>query len=317
MQHQRSSLFGKQGMLVFSLFLCVVCKVLAQPAPEKQSIASVFLADFASAPEAERIITAALRIPPDRRIPFISGYFLGRKYHPETKKRIKTQRASSRTKQEATNDRPLPVEKLVTSLTVLDCMTYVEHVLALSTAERADYTGAFLPRLVDIMFDADGKPLQNNLRNHFTSRWGDVNERKGYLTNIARNHPMATSRSVVLNKVGSNRTYYVEDRFMIASGPQTVWYFPTQTILDRKIELESGDILALVCDKEGLDVTHMAFFIEQKGKRIFRHASYTLNKIVDQDFEAYLKEKKELTGVMVFRPRWGAPPPPFYRFVTP
>jgi len=204
----------------------------------------------------------------------------------------------------------------MTSFQYLDCMTYVEHVLALASADRPEYAGAFLPRLLDVMFDARGGVLYCHLRNHFTSQWADVNERKGYLTNVARNHPLAAKREVVLNKVGENRTFYVEDRFMIASGPQTVWYFPTPSVLAHTAPLASGDVLALVCDKEGLDVTHMGFFIEQHGKRFLRHASLTRNRVVDQDFDTYMREKKGLVGLMVFRPRLAAPEPPAYRFVA-
>jgi len=58
----------------------------------------------------------------------------------------------------------------------------------------------------------------------------------------------------------------------------------------------------------------MAFFIEQGQKRIFRHASSILNRIVDQDFDSYLRAKKGLSGLMVLRPRLAAPAPPHYRF---
>ncbi len=281
-----------------------------RPAPP-----TVKVKNLNNANEAERLIAAVLKIAPERRLPFVSGYFLGRKYRIETKKRIKEQRAQPKAKKEADNAQPIPLPLLITSMEHLDCMTYVEHVLAFSSADRSDYVGKFLPRLVDIMFDAGGKPLMNHLRNHFTSQWAETNERKGYIKDLARNHPEAVTRSVVLNKVGNNRTFYVEDRFMIASAPRIVHYFPIIAVLSGKAPLASGDVLAMVCDKEGLDVTHMGFYIEQGGKKFLRHASFALNRIVDQDFEAYLRGKKELKGLMVFRPRLAAAPPFPYNFV--
>lgn len=278
---------------------------------------AVGIRDLQDAGEAERIIASTEAFPIERRISFISKYFLGRRYHPETKTRIRKQRGKRATKREAANQTPKPVEFLPTSLAFLDCMTYVEHVLALASADRADYAGGFLPRLVDVMYDAEGRPLMNHLRSHFTSRWADVNERKGYLANLARGHPAAASRDVVLNRVGGNRTFYVEDRFLIASAPQAVWYFPLATVLNRQAPLKSGDIVALVCQKEGLDVTHMGFFIEHGGKRLLRHASYTRNRIIDEDFDAALRLKKDLPGLMVFRPILTAPPAPPYRFTLP
>ncbi|PKL51361.1 MAG: hypothetical protein CVV42_00490 [Candidatus Riflebacteria bacterium HGW-Riflebacteria-2] len=264
--------------------------------------------------EVERLIASAHNLPVQRRIEFVSKYLIGRRYHPATKKRIKKQRSKPVEKVEASNPNPLPVKILPTSLTYLDCMTYVEHVLALAANTKPAHYDEFLCRLIDIMYNAGGQPLMNHHRNHFTSRWGDVNEQKGYLVNVARSHPLALSRELYLNRVGDNRTFYVEDRFVIAEKPQLMWYFPRTVALEKKAPLLSGDVVALVTDKEGLDVTHMGFFIEKKGKRFLRHASFKLNRIVDQDFEQYLRENKHVGGLMVFRPLLNSPAPYKYSF---
>ncbi len=263
--------------------------------------------------EVESLISGAKVMPPQRRIEFISKYLLGRKYHPETRTRIKKQHAPKAPKKEATNDKPLPVEFLRSSLTYLDCMTYVEHVLAMAACQKASYND-FLQQLIDVMFDAGGRPLMNHHRNHFTSHWGVVNERKGYLTDVARHHPKALSRGLYLNRVDNNRTYYIEDRFMIAEEPQLMWYFPVAAVLDGSAPLQSGDIVAMVTDKEGLDVTHMGFYIEQNQKRWLRHASLKLNRVTDQDLAEYLRDGKHIKGLMAFRPVLQAAAPATYRF---
>ena len=180
-------------------------------------------------------------------------------------------------------------------------MTYVEHVLAIATCHKASYRDEFLPRLVDIMFDANGKVLMNHYRNHFTSHWADINEGKGYLFNVARNSPESKIRRTILNKVGTNRTFYVEDAFLKYVEQQPIQYFPMSVIFNKKVELKSADIIAFVTDKEGLDVTHMAFFIRRNGKDWIRHASLKQNRVVDQDFYSYLKNQKKCLGLMVFR----------------
>ncbi len=266
--------------------------------------------------EVERLIAGAAALPVQRRIEFISKYLLGRRYHPETKERMKKQSAKPVEKKEATNVEPIPVEFLRTSMTYLDCMTYVEHVLALAASEKPDYYNGFLCRLIDVMFNSGNQPLMNHHRNHFTSFWGDINESKGYLSNIARNHPRAVSRELVLNRVGANRTFYVEDRFMISVKPQTMWYFPVEAALQHLTPLASGDVVAMVTDKEGLDVTHMGFYIEYGGRRWLRHASLKLNRIVDQDFDQYLRDGKHIKGVMAFRPVLKAAAPAIWRFET-
>lgn len=263
--------------------------------------------------EVEKLISGAKDMPTQRRIEFISKYLLGRKYHPETRTRIKKQQAPKAPKKEATNDKPLPVEFLRSSLTYLDCMTYVEHVLAMAASQKASYS-EFLQRLIDVMFDAGGKQLMNHHRNHFTSHWGVVNERKGYLIDIARHHLKAVSRGLYLNRVGSNRTYYIEDRFMIAVEPSLMWYFPVTAVLDGSAGLQSGDIVAMVTDKEGLDVTHMGFYIEQNDKRLLRHASLKVNRVTDQDLAEYLRDGKHIKGLMAFRPVLQTAAPAAYRF---
>lgn len=305
------------GRLVFSLiFMLLSGFFAAMPATGAEKAAPVVkLPKSADRVEVERLIINSLKFPAQRRVEFVSRYLIGRKYHPETKDRIKKQSGVPVEKKEAVNADPMPVTALRTSMAYLDCMTYVEHVLAITSCTRAAYEQEFLCRLIDIMFDAGGAPLMNHHRNHFTSHWGDVNERKGYLVNVARNHPQAVMRELILNKVADNRTFYIEDRFMIAQKPMQMWYFPVAAILDGRFQPASGDVVAMVTDKEGLDVTHMGFYIEHTRQRWLRHASIKLNRVVDQDFDQYLRNGKHIRGLMVFRPLLKAPQPPHYRFV--
>ena len=319
----KSAAFPVRSGFAWALCFCLFFSCAGRSAAEGP--AEITIKSMEDKAEAEALIAAVAHMPPQKRIEKISEYFLGRKYRPDTKARLAELAAArkpkpgkkpkSKAKKEATNAEPLPVRLFPTSLTYLDCMTFVEHVLAFAAARKPDYTNAFLPRLVDVMYESAGKPLFCHERKHFTSVWADHNERKGYLTNVARGHPLAKVRRVLLNKVGTNRTFYVEDRWMIATAPQPVFYFPTTVVLAGSAPLASGDILALVTDKEGLDVTHMAFYIEKAGKPLFRHASLLKNRVIDEDFFSYVKNKKGLVGLMVFRPRLTAPRPAPYRFI--
>jgi hypothetical protein len=296
------------------LIVCFLTLACGLYAGGKTVVPVVGLRKSSDAIEVERLIASALKLPVQRRIEFVSKYLIGRRYHPDTKKRIKKQRKKPVKKVEASNGKPLSVKILPTSMTYLDCMTYVEHVLALAASTKPEYQEEFLCRLIDVMYNANGQPLMNHHRNHFTSQWGDVNEQKGYLINVARDHPLAQKRELYLNRVGNNRTFYVEDRFTIAEKPQLMWYFPRTVVLDKKAPLFSGDVVALVTDKEGLDVTHMGFFIEKKGKHWLRHASYKLNRIIDQDLEKYLLDNKHVGGLMIFRPLLQSQAPYRYSF---
>jgi hypothetical protein len=229
---------------------------------------------------------------------------------------------SKKVKEEAVNASPLPVKILATSFEYLDCMTYVEHVLALASAQSfssSPYKDFFLNRLIDIMFDSSGKPLMNHMRNHFVSMWARNNVKKGYLKDIAKAHKDCKIRKIVLNKVKENHTFYVEDAFMHFKEPENIYYFQVSTLLNDSSILKSGDILALVCAKEGLDVVHMGFFIEKTDmktgfkRKIFRHASYSDNRIIDSDFASYMTKRKNILGLMVLRPLLKAPVPYSYK----
>lgn len=295
------------GLMTFAAFFSFTGLWAQEPA-------TISLKSLTDQGEVERLIRKIQPFGVIRRIEFVSRYLSGRKYRPETKTRIKKQNAKKVEKREANNAEPLPVDFLRTSMRYLDCMTYVEHVLAIASSQKPEYEKDFLCHLANIMFNANGKPLQNHLRNHFTSQWADINEEKGYLINIARNHPQAVCRKLFLNRVGTNRTFYVEDSFIIATKPQSQWYFPLETVMARKTGLQSGDIVALVTDKEGLDVTHMGFFIKKAGKDWLRHASLKLNRIVDQEFYQYLREHKTVKGLMAMRPVLKAKTPAPYLF---
>ncbi len=72
----------------------------------------------------------------------------------------------------------------------------------------------------------------------------------------------------------------------------------------------------MVTGKEGLDVTHMGFYIEKDDKPLLRHASYTQNKVIDQDFYEYFKNHKSAKGIMLLRPVLKADAPAPYKFET-
>jgi len=358
------SLFLVNGLVLSLLLLPLGCskKELKQKdiSKEKSEVSSVNIEDLSFQTECKKLIALASEKNDDDKIAFISSYFLGRKYRCDTKKRIKKQRKAEKAKKvkkEADNINPLPVKTLATSFKHLDCMTYVEHVLALTIASK-DFKSLFpdnksievnntekirpnskvlikdsansnapfkdnkvsqlfLNRLIDIMFNAKGLSLMNHHRNHFVSKWAENNVQKSYLFNVATNNKQSKVRTVILNKVKENRTFYVEDSFMKSPKPVNIHYFDINTLERERNILQNGDIVALVCSKEGLDVTHMGFFVKKSdGKVLFRHASYSDNKIINSSFFDYMKQKKKLVGLMVLRAQFNAKLPVTYNFTT-
>ena len=62
----------------------------------------------------------------------------------------------------------------------------------------------------------------------------------------------------------------MEDAYLIYKRPSKIPYFTFDTLKKHKTLLSSSDILAIVCDKEGLDVVHMGFFIQKSSGDFFR-----------------------------------------------
>lgn len=235
------------------------------------------------------------------RVAFLAAAFLGRPYSAATKARIKKQR-KGRGIADGTNRRPLRQEELPLRFGHMDCMTYVENVLALAHADGMR-PASLAERALDIRFDAAGLPVYQHQRSHFMSVWARANEGKGYLRDRSGSFSETARRTVHLNLRKGVRTYYVKDAFMRYDAPVTLCHVTRRGLLDEERRLASGDILLWVRDIEGLDVSHVGFYVRKGGRGFLRHASYSANRIQDEPFRPYVESNEKLLGAMVLRPR--------------
>ena len=102
---------------------------------------------------------------------------------------------------------------------------------------------------------------------------------------------------------------------MKAKGPTTFAYVPVAEVLAGRARPRPGDVVCLAGKVEGLDVNHVGFVVARPdGALGFRHASYKLNKVVDDTLAGYLGGSSATVGLVVLRPVLEAPEPPAYRF---
>lgn len=212
-------------------------------------------------------------------------------------------------------------ERLVVNLRQLDCTTYVETVLALTMTKRqnSDSFSDYCRNLMKLRY-WNGQMDGYLSRLHYFAWWmhdnmdkqlvTDVQDKKHFTAEIVvrnfymsrhpqqykflKNHPERVDSIAVLEK-----------RYNGPSGH----YLPAQSTALSSAELSSihsGDIVAIVTRKAGLDYSHLGFAVWGKdGKLHLLNASSIHHKVVEEPktLRQYLREHPTSTGIRVLRLR--------------
>ena len=83
------------------------------------------------------------------------------------------------------------------------------------------------------------------------------------------------------------------------------YYIPQEEIASVEDKIQSGDIIGITTNVEGLDIAHTGIAIRMDDGRIhFLHAPIVGHKvqITEKPLADYIKGNKKQTGVMVLRP---------------
>lgn len=185
--------------------------------------------------------------------------------------------------------------KPLINLDELDCVTYIETVMALARAESPD----------DIMNELQGiRYIDSTVdfykrRHFFVEDWVYNNPRVQL-----KRFPGDTSYIRISDK---SKFYEFKKLDYAGDNPQTnLSYLP----LDKAIKLFkapwSGEPMVLgfglVGKLDWLWVTHTGFLILEPGQKpVMRHASLKKSQVIDMDLSTYLKSrKKSLEGIMFF-----------------
>lgn len=205
-------------------------------------------------------------------------------------------------------------ERLIINLRELDCVTFVENVLALARIVRAgtpDYD-SFKRELVRIRY-RNGVLSGYASRLHYFSEWIADNEAKGIVDDVtvevggvpmpgditfmtehrdayrqlADTAVVAEIREIELELSGRERHYIPEDR--IAAVEQNI---------------QNGDIIAATSTLEGLDIAHTGLALWVDGRLHLMHAPLvgSIVEISEVPLADRIKGIEAQDGIMVARP---------------
>jgi hypothetical protein len=205
------------------------------------------------------------------------------------------------------------VERLRVKLRELDCVTFVENVVALHLMLQSDqHTFANFCNILQKIRYRDGVIDGYLSRLHYTSEWHDNNRKKGILSLPAI--PACRSFTPEVSFMSSHCDAYPA----LKTHPEwcrqiveieknihqlSLCYIPKEQVKDSEPHLQTGDIIGITTLIKGLDVSHTGLVLVQNGRAYLLHASSDAKKVVvsDETLHDYLAGRKNHSGILVAR----------------
>lgn len=203
-------------------------------------------------------------------------------------------------------------EPLYISSNKLDCTTFVELVLAASVCKKSDFRST-CKTLEQIRY-------RNGIRNGYTSRlhyisWWIADPAKQHIIKEVETTLHYGTQRLHLTFMSSHSESYPHlksdiQRTEEIAALEKEWhgtdirYIPKENIKDVTIkDVNNGDIIAIVTNIEGLDVSHIGFAIWHNDELHMIHASSTEGKVINDTtpLNEYLAKRKSNSGIRVFR----------------
>jgi hypothetical protein len=200
-------------------------------------------------------------------------------------------------------------------LTGLDCVTFFENVLCISRILKKDKT-SFDDFKGEIIFTRyrEGILTDYTSRLHYTSDWIYDNEKKKVVRNITKEiggeeFPFKVSfmsKNPQFYKSLKEFPEFIETIALLEKdiNKHKHWYIPKSKIKEAQKHIQTGDIIALATDKEGLDYGHTGMaYQDERGKIRFLHASQKKKKVLlDTELYEYIQSIKTHVGITIARP---------------
>ena len=220
------------------------------------------------------------------------------------------------------------------SLHQFDCVLFLETILALTTVLSKNSDNTEMPLSIQPtsisqseseLFTAiqryryrDGKIDGYCSRLHYFSDWILDNQRRGNVDRIVQD-PGSTTLMRPLNFMSNNwqkypplvknpalRNCISQSETKISNQLKTsaLRYIPTQELRSQESKLRSGDLVGIVTNINGLDVTHSGFLYRKhsKSRPGLLHASIRSGIKVSPDLERYVMGVEGAIGIVVARP---------------
>ena len=205
-------------------------------------------------------------------------------------------------------------EDLVVNLRELDCLTYIENVIALYRTVVSD----------SISFDYFKKELQNiryrsgtiegyASRLHYMTDWIFDNEIKKYIVDKTE---LIGGVKLPVNLYFMSKNYEKYDHLKRDPGEvakikmieesinsREHYYIPKEQIPTIEKNINTGDIVCFTTKIGGLDVSHVGIAVWQEEVLTFIHASTKYKKIVvdPESLYDYCMNNRNITGIMVLK----------------
>ena len=207
-------------------------------------------------------------------------------------------------------------ENLVINLTGLDCYTFLESSLVFARCIKKGKTTFedYQKELTNIRYRG-GKLKEYPSRLHYFSDWiFDMNERE-----IGKDITKEIGGKRYIKKINFMSTH-IDSYKQLKENPKFAkeisnierqistrkyFYVPQEKIASVEGKIQSGDIVGITTNIEGLDIAHTGIAIRMDDGRI--HLMHAPNvgyevQITEKPLADYIKGNKKQTGIMVLRP---------------
>ena len=210
-------------------------------------------------------------------------------------------------------------EQLVVNTRELDCTTLVETVTALAIcAKRHQYTWRDYLNTLTALRYRDGRIDTYTSRIHYFTEWITSNTKAGVVEEIqAPKPPFSAVQQVSVNYMSKHPESYkalrnhpeyvskIRQMEQRLTGSQ-FRYIPKRLVgnatMMRKA-VHDGDIIAITCNKKGLDIAHLGFAVWKNGELHLLNASQLHKKVVEEPMtlSQYLQQHPSHTGIRIVR----------------
>lgn len=208
-------------------------------------------------------------------------------------------------------------EELVINCDEVDCITFVEYVMAQSLTPiqpNGDQSETLFAEYLQKIRYRNGKINGYTSRLHYVTDWAANGVRNGLIDDITATRSSAT-QALKLNYMTTHTDLYPQ----LAASPanvekmkqveqnlssMSVHYLPkAQVPVEGLNWIKDGDIIALTTNIPGLDVSHMGIAFYVDGKLTLIHASSNEKKVIVNPvtLSQMLNDSDKLTGIRVFR----------------
>jgi hypothetical protein len=204
-------------------------------------------------------------------------------------------------------------EQLVVNLRELDCVTFVENVVALAWLLRSQQKSfKTFQKLIHKIRYRQGRLQDYTSRLHYFSDWIHDNQRKGIVRDVTAEiggRPLKKAINFMtihpdlylsLKNAASFRRMKSVERMI---SKRSLFFIPKKALKRLEDRIRDGDIIAITSNTEGLDIQHVGIAARLKNRIHLLHASSREGKVVlsKQTFSKYLGQSQIRSGMMVAR----------------